>query len=51
MSDALSIGATIGYTDSFDKKVLPDMVVDSTGAMSAGQDVNVYGGINIGYSF
>jgi len=38
-TDALSLGCFIAYTDSFDKDVLPD------------QDVNVYGGLNLAYSF
>jgi uncharacterized protein (TIGR02001 family) len=38
-SDALSIGATLGYVDSFDDDVLPD------------QDVDLYGGINLMYAF
>lgn len=39
ITDAVSIGAFIAYTGSFDTNVLPD------------QDVDVYGGINISYAF
>lgn len=39
VTDALNIGAHIGYTGNFDKDVLPD------------QDVNTYGGGSISYAF
>jgi hypothetical protein len=38
-TEALSIGATLGYVDSLDEDVLPD------------QDVDFYGGINLAYAF
>ena len=41
VSDALSLAATINYTDTLDKDVLPEALVDT----------NVYGGVNISYAF
>ena len=38
-TDALSLSGFIAYTDSFDDEVLPD------------QDVNLYGGVGVSYSF
>lgn len=41
VTDVLSLGANINYTDTLDEDVLPDEIVDS----------NLYGGISIAYSF
>ena len=41
VTEALSLGVNINYTDTLDEDVLPDEIVDS----------NLYGGISITYSF
>ncbi|MEW6078448.1 MAG: MltA-interacting MipA family protein [Thermodesulfobacteriota bacterium] len=41
VSDALSLEASINYSDTLDKDVLPDDVVDT----------NLYGGISVAYTF
>ncbi|MCF8070468.1 MAG: MltA-interacting MipA family protein [Desulfobacterales bacterium] len=41
ITDALSAGASLNYTDSMDSDVFPDTAVDT----------NVYGGISIAYTF
>lgn len=46
-TDAFGVGCFIAYTDSFDKDVLPEVPSGGTG----GQDINVYGGVNISYAF
>ena len=43
VSDALSISASLNYTDAFDSDKLPDGMY--------GQDVNTFGGVSIAYSF
>jgi len=46
LTDALSLGANINYTDSLDDDALPD-----DGEYGSGVDVNTYGGISIAYTF
>lgn len=41
VSEALSLGASINYTDTLDKDVLPDDLVDTS----------LYGGISVAYAF
>ncbi len=48
VTDALSIGGKIVYTDSLDDDVLADA---DPGNGIYGQDVNVYGGISVTYAF
>lgn len=41
VSDVLSVGASLGYTDTMDKDVLPEDLAKT----------NFYGGVNVSYSF
>lgn len=47
VTDALSVGASVNYTDSMDTKVLPEPAEGETG----NSDVEVYGGVSISYAF
>lgn len=48
VSNALSVGANINYTDTLDKKVLPE-TNQANGIF--GHDTSVYGGVNVSYAF
>ncbi len=48
VSEGLSVGAKVNYTDSFDQDVLPDAnIADGI----YGHDVGFYGGVSVAYAF